>query len=208
MSTLQSSSAAATGCQNKTKNRTSFEDLLNRVHSSMEHKITWKTYAFTFLLKSGFSTPLSLSWIALEVCVGLVSPFWFPLLPSFRAVLLSLKKNPITAVIILIEKLLNSDWLKAVQLKGNTVQKSATPVQEVRYQCKLQSEILEYDWLKHHSEFSNPIMSCTMKMKILKTLKNFPQERKNSYKIAFTVLIRLQADLAYKPRPQTSHAKN
>ena len=26
--------------------------------------------------------------------------------------------------------------------------------------------------------------------------------------IIFTVLIRLQADLGYKPRPQTSHAKN
>ena len=42
---------------------------------------------------------------------------------------ISVKKNPITAVIILMENLLDSDWLRAVQFKGNTSARSAIPVQ-------------------------------------------------------------------------------
>ena len=38
------------------------------------------------------------------------------------------------------KKLLDSDWLTAVQFKCNTVQK-------MKYQCKLHIEILDYDWL-------------------------------------------------------------
>ena len=43
------------------------------------------------------------------------------------------------------KKLLDSDWLRAVQLKSNTSAKSVITVQKAQYQCKLQIETLESD---------------------------------------------------------------
>ena len=43
------------------------------------------------------------------------------------------------------KKLLNSDWLRAVQFKCITSAKSVTSVQKVQYQCKLHIVILDYD---------------------------------------------------------------
>ena len=43
------------------------------------------------------------------------------------------------------KKLLNSDWLRAVQFKCNTSAKSVTPVQKVLHHCKLRIVILDYD---------------------------------------------------------------
>ena len=47
----------------------------------------------------------------------------------------------ITLLIIYMKKLLDSDWLRAVQFKCNTSAKSVT-------QWKLDIVILDYDWLK------------------------------------------------------------
>jgi len=43
------------------------------------------------------------------------------------------------------KKLLDSDWLRAVQFKCNTSAKSVTPVQKVQDQCKLHTVIQDYD---------------------------------------------------------------
>ena len=48
-------------------------------------------------------------------------------------------------IMIHIKKLLDSDWLRAVQLKCNTSAKSVTPVQKVQHQWKLYIVILDYD---------------------------------------------------------------
>ena len=65
------------------------------------------------------------------------------------------------------KKLLNSDWLRAVQFKCNTSAKSVTSVQKVYHQCKLHIEILDYDLLKDNRKFSKPIISRKMMTKIL-----------------------------------------
>ena len=49
------------------------------------------------------------------------------------------------------KKLLDSDWLRAVQFKCNSSAKSVTSVQKVQHQCKLLIIILDYDWLKENS---------------------------------------------------------
>ena len=54
-------------------------------------------------------------------------------------------KDMIAILIIYMKKLLDSDWLRAVQFKCNTSAKSVTPVQKVYHQCKLHIVILEYD---------------------------------------------------------------
>ena len=46
------------------------------------------------------------------------------------------------------KKLLDSDWLRAVQFKCNTSAKSVTPMQKVYHQCKLHIVILDYDLQK------------------------------------------------------------
>lgn len=51
----------------------------------------------------------------------------------------------------LTEKLLYSDWLRAVQFKCNTGQK-------VQHQWKLHIVILDYDWLKDGRKFSKPVV--------------------------------------------------
>jgi len=65
------------------------------------------------------------------------------------------------------KKLLNSDWLRAVQFKCNTSAKSVTSVQKVYHQCKLHIEILDYDWLKDNRNFSKKMISGKMMTKIL-----------------------------------------
>ena len=44
-------------------------------------------------------------------------------------------------------KLLNSDWLRAVQFKCNT-------------SAELEIVIFEWDWLKVNRRFSKPMISC------------------------------------------------
>ena len=56
-------------------------------------------------------------------------------------------------LIIYMKKLLDCDWLRAVQFKYNTSAKSVTPVQKVQHQCKLHIVILDYDWLKDNRNF-------------------------------------------------------
>ena len=51
------------------------------------------------------------------------------------------------------KKLLDSDWLRAVQLKSNPSAKSVTPVQKVYHQCKLHIAVLNYDWQKDNEKF-------------------------------------------------------
>ena len=65
------------------------------------------------------------------------------------------------------KKLLDSDWLRAVQFKCNTSTKSVTLVEKMKHQCKLHIVILDYDWLKDNSKFFKPIISHKMVTKIL-----------------------------------------
>ena len=58
------------------------------------------------------------------------------------------------------EKLLDSDWLRAVQFKCNTSAKS-------EHKCKLHIVILDYDWLKDNRKFYKPMISRKMMTKIL-----------------------------------------
>ena len=57
----------------------------------------------------------------------------------------SLNKNllKISDLITIMKTLLDSDWLRAVQLLSNTSAKSVIPVQEASYKCKLQIKILK-----------------------------------------------------------------
>ena len=48
------------------------------------------------------------------------------------------------------KKILDSDWLRAVQFKCNTGEKSETPVQVTHGN-------LDYDWLKNNGKFSKPM---------------------------------------------------
>ena len=70
---------------------------------------------------------------------------------------------------IYMKKLLNSDWLRAVQFKCNTSAKSATPVQ-----------ILDYDLLKDNGKFSKPKISNKTMTKIL--YGNFETSKKDECK--------------------------
>ena len=62
-----------------------------------------------------------------------------------------------------IKKLLNSDWLRAVQFKCNTSAKRVTTVQNVYHQYKLHIVILDYDWLKDNRKFSESMISRKMR---------------------------------------------
>ena len=64
------------------------------------------------------------------------------------------------------KKLLDSDWLRAVQFSFNTSAINVTPVQKVYHQCKLHIDILDYDWLKDNRKFSKPMISRKMMTKI------------------------------------------
>ena len=59
------------------------------------------------------------------------------------------------------KKLLDSDWLRAVQFKHNTSAKSVTP------ECKLHIVILDYDFLKDNGKFAKPVISSKTMIKIL-----------------------------------------
>ena len=65
------------------------------------------------------------------------------------------------------KKLLDYDWLRAVQFKCNTSAKYVTPVQNVSHLCKLHIQILDYDWLQDKRKFSKPMISTKIMMKIL-----------------------------------------
>ena len=56
------------------------------------------------------------------------------------------------------KKILDSDWLRAVQLKCNTLQKV-----QYMYQCKLHIEILDHDRLINNRVWSEPIKSFAFK---------------------------------------------
>ena len=58
------------------------------------------------------------------------------------------------------KKILDSDWLRAVQFKCNTSVKSVTPVQ-------LHIVILDNDWQKDNEKFCRPMISCKAVTKIL-----------------------------------------
>ena len=62
----------------------------------------------------------------------------------------------INCLIIYMKKIFHSDWLRAVQVKCNTVQK-------VSYHCKLHVEILDYDSLINNRVLSEPIKSFAFK---------------------------------------------
>ena len=73
----------------------------------------------------------------------------------------------ITFLIIYIKKLLDSDWLGAVQLKRNTSAKSVTLAQKLYHQCKWHIVILDCDWLKDNRKYSKTMISRKMITKIL-----------------------------------------
>ena len=52
--------------------------------------------------------------------------------------------NP-TELITYMKKYLDSDWLRAVQLKSNTSAKSVIPVQKAQYQCKKRNTSANYN---------------------------------------------------------------
>ena len=52
------------------------------------------------------------------------------------------------------KKLLDSDWLRAVQFKCNTSEKSVKTVQKVWHQCKLHIVNLDIDLPKDNEKFS------------------------------------------------------
>ena len=87
-------------------------------------------------------------------------------------------------LIINMKKLLDSDWLGAVQFKSNTSAKGATLVQKVYHQCKWHIIILDYDWLKDNSKFSKTMISRKLIIKILcrNFEKRFQGMRKNVFK--------------------------
>ena len=82
------------------------------------------------------------------------------------------------------KKLLDSDWLRAVQLKCNTSAKSVTPVQKVSHQCKLHIVILGNDWQKDNEKFCRPTISCKAVTKVLygNCEKSFLECEKNGFK--------------------------
>ena len=66
----------------------------------------------------------------------------------------------ITIIITYMKKLLNSNWLRAMQFKCNTSAKSV-------HRSKLHIVILDYDWLKDKRKVSKPMISHKMMTKIL-----------------------------------------
>ena len=86
-------------------------------------------------------------------------------------------------LIIYMKKLLDSDWLRAVQFKQNTSAKSVTP------ECKLHIVILDYDWPKDKRKFTKTMISRKM------MTKNFVQKlrmRKNGFKKDLRALSQLR----------------
>ena len=71
------------------------------------------------------------------------------------------------------KKVLDSDWLRAVQFKCNTGTKSATP------ECKLHIVILKCDLLKDNGKCSKPMLSSKTMTKISKKVS---QLRKKGFK--------------------------
>ena len=59
------------------------------------------------------------------------------------------------------KKLLDSDWLRAAQLKCNTGAKSVTPVQI------LHIVILDNDWQNDNDKFCRPMISCKAETNVL-----------------------------------------
>ena len=64
---------------------------------------------------------------------------------------------------------LDSDWLRVVQFKGNTSAKSVHCNTSANYAFI----ILEYDWLKDNWKFSKPMISCKCKMTMIILCRNF-----------------------------------
>ena len=60
------------------------------------------------------------------------------------------------------KKLLDSDWLRAVQFKCNTSAKSVTPVQITHRKSGRDN-----DWQKDNEKFCRPMISCKAVTKIL-----------------------------------------
>ena len=71
------------------------------------------------------------------------------------------------------KKLLDSDWLRAVQFKCNTSAKSVTPVQS-------HLVILDYDWLKDKRKFSKTMISRKIMTK--KFVQKLRMRKKNGFK--------------------------
>ena len=92
-------------------------------------------------------------------------------------------------VIIYMKKLLDSDWLRAVQFKCNTSAKNVTPGQKVQHQCKLHIVILDYDWLKDKRKFSKTMISRKM---MTKKFVQKLQMRKNGFKKDLRALSQLR----------------
>ena len=82
------------------------------------------------------------------------------------------------------KKLLNSAWLRVVQFKCNTSEKSVTPVQKVQHQSKLHIVILDDDWQKDNEAFCRPMISCKSVIKILyrNSEKSLLECEKNGFK--------------------------
>ena len=85
--------------------------------------------------------------------------------------------STITSLIIHMKKLLDSDWLRAVQFKCNTNAKSVAPV-------KLHIVILDNDWQKDNEKFCRPMISCKAVTKLLygNCEKSFLECEKNGFK--------------------------
>ena len=66
------------------------------------------------------------------------------------------------------KKILYSDWLRAVQFKCNTGQKSIShQCQNCNTSANYTSKFLDYDWLKDNRKISKPMISCKMMTKII-----------------------------------------
>jgi len=69
----------------------------------------------------------------------------------------------LSEIIYMEKKLLDSDWLRAVQFKCNTNAKSVLPVQKVYYQCKKHIVILNYNRLKENVNLPRLMISRNMR---------------------------------------------
>ena len=70
------------------------------------------------------------------------------------------------------KKLIDSDWLRAVQCKCDTSAESATT------HCN--NKFLDYDWLKDNRKFSKPMISHKIMTEI--SCRNFETNDKNHFK--------------------------
>ena len=82
--------------------------------------------------------------------------------------------NAIPRLIIHMKKLLDSDWLRVVQIKCNTSTKSVTPVQITHRNSQY------YDLQKNNEKFCRPIIPCKAMTKTLyrNSEKRFSRMRK------------------------------